>query len=88
MAQVQQAGTPILATASGYISLSPGSLIGYHVNSTSGGTIIFALSSGGTAVSGTITPGIGFQAFPAYFPASCYASVGGTISVTFFFAAG
>ena len=87
MAQVQQAGTPINLTTSGAVSLAPGSLIGYHVNSTSGGTIVFRDGgSGGTAVSGTITPSAGFNAFPATFTSSCYATISGTIDVTFFMA--
>lgn len=89
MAQVQQGGTPTNLTSSGAISLGPGTLIGYHVNSTSAGTIIFKDGgTGGTALSGTITPGTGFQAFPAYFRTSAFATLGGTIDVTFFFAAG
>ena len=89
MSQVQQSGTPVNLTASGQVSLSPGSLIGYHVNSTTGGTIVFRNGgSGGTVVSGTITPAIGFNAFPAYFPGGCYATIANTLDVTFFFAAG
>ena len=89
MAHIQQAGVPILLTSSGAISASPGSLIGYHVNSTSSGTIVFRNGgASGTAVSGTITPSVGFNAFPATFTTSCYATIGGTLDVTFFFAAG
>lgn len=91
MSQLQQSGVPINLTSSGAISLCPGSLIGYHVNSTSGGTIVFRNGgSGGTAVSGTITPAVGFNAFPAYFSSSsgAYVTLANTIDVTFFFAAG
>lgn len=89
MAQVQQGGAPINLTASGAISNCPGTLIGYHVNSTSSGTIVFRDGgSGGSAISGTITPSIGFQAFPATFTSSAYATIGGTLNVTFFFSAG
>lgn len=89
MSQVQQAGTPVLLISSGEVSLRAGSLIGYHVNSTTAGTIVFRDGgSGGTAVSGTITPSIGFNAFPGFFPNGCYATIGGTLNVTFFFAAG
>lgn len=88
MAQVQQGGTPVLLSSSGAISLAAGTLVGYHVNSTSAGTIVIRDGgSGGTAVSGTITPSIGFQAFPGTFTGGCYATISGTISVTFFFAA-
>ena len=90
MAQVQQAGTPVLLTSSGAVSVAAGTMIGYHVNSTSSGTIVLAngTAASNTAVSGTITPSAGFNAFPAYFPAGCYATIGGTLNVTFFFAAG
>ena len=89
MAQIQQAGTPINLSSSGAVSATSGTLIGYHVNSTSSGTIVFKNGgSAGTAVSGTITPSVGFNAFPAYFTTSCYATIGGTLDVTFFFAAG
>ena len=46
MAQVQQTGTPVNLTSSGAISLCPGSLLGYHVNTTSGGT--FVVKNGGS----------------------------------------
>lgn len=90
MAQVQQGGTPVNLTASGAVSKSGGTLIGFYVNSTSSGTIALSLgsTSGGTAISGTITPAIGFHCFPAYCPAGVYATIGATINVTFFFSAG
>jgi len=44
--------------------------------------------SGGEVMSGTITPTIGFHRFPANVGVSLYATVGGTLDVTFFFAAG
>lgn len=91
MAQVQQGGTPVNLTSSGAISLRPGTLIGYHVNTTSGGTIVLRDGgSGGTALNAAFTPGTGFQAFPAVFTSSsgAYATISGTIDVTFFFAAG
>lgn len=88
MAQVQQAGTPILLSASGAVSLAPGSLIGFFVNSTSGGTIVLRDGgASGTAVSGTITPSAGWNTFPAYFATACYATIAGTINVTFVFSA-
>jgi len=89
MAQIQQAGTPVLLSSSGAVSLSAGSLIGFYVNSTSSGTIVIRDGgSGGTAISGTITPSTGFNCFPAFCPNGCYATLANTINVTFFFAAG
>lgn len=90
MSQVQQSGTPKNLTGTGAVSLVSGSLIGYHVNSTSSGTIVLSLggTAGGTAISGTITPSTGFNAFPAYCPGGLYATIANTLDVTFFFAAG
>ena len=89
MAQIQQSGTPVNLSASGTVSLQPGSLLGYHVNTTSGGTIVVRNGgSGGTALNAAVAPGVGFTAFPAYCPSGCYATIAGTIDVTFFFAAG
>lgn len=89
MAQVQQAGTPILLTASGAVSNTGGTLIGFYCASTSSGTVVIREGgSGGTAVSGTITPAAGsFHAFPAQFTGGCYFTIANTISVTAFFAA-
>jgi len=90
MPQIQQSGTPVLLTSSGAISKVSGTLVGFYVNSTSSGTIVLSLggTSGGTAISGTITPSIGFHCFPAYCKDGVYATIANTASVTFFFAAG
>jgi hypothetical protein len=90
MAIVQESGTPVNTTATVAVSVASGSLLGFYVNSTSSGTIALThgSTSGGAAISGTITPAIGFHRFPAYCPSGLYATVGGTLNVTFFFAAG
>lgn len=90
MGQVQQGGTPINLSSSGIISKAAGTMIGYHVNSTTSGTIVIrsGTTSGASAVTGTITPVPGFQAFPGTFPSGAYATLANTIDVTFFFAAG
>ena len=90
MSQIQQAGTPVNLTESGAVSLTSGSLIGFYVNSTNAGTVVVRNGgSGGTALSGTITPAIGFHAFPVYCTSGCYLTIGGTaLDVTAFFAAG
>ena len=89
MAHVQQAGEATNLSASGSISLVPGSLIGYHVNSTAGGTIVIRDGqAAGTALNAAATPSVGFNAFPAACSTGCYATIAGTIDVTFFFAAG
>ena len=92
MAQVQQSGTPINKTSTGTVSVVSGTLLGFYVNSTTGGTLVLRVgadgASTGTAISGTITPAIGYHAFPAYCPAGCHATIANTLNVTFFFAAG
>lgn len=60
-------------------------LLGFYVNSTTSGTIIFRRGgSGGTVLNGVITPAIGFHRFPADFPGGCHITVGGTLDVTLF----
>lgn len=87
MAYIKHSGTPINLTSSGAISLAPGSLLGFYVNSTSSGTIVLKDGgTSGTAISGTITPAVGWHFFPAEFTTSAYATLGSTINVTFIFA--
>lgn len=85
-------GTPVNLSASGAISLRAGFLLGFYVNSTNAGTLVIKNGgSGGTALSGTITPAIGFHRFPAAITSAsgAYATIGGSaLDVTFFFAAG
>lgn len=87
--QMVQSGAPVNLAASGTVSLVAGTLIGFYVSSTASGTIIIRNGgSGGTAISGTITPAIGYHAFPAYCTTGCYATIANTLNVTLFFAAG
>ena len=88
--QIQQAGTPINLSISGIVSKTAGNLIGFYVNSTNAGTLIIHNATTATnAVSGTITPAIGFHAFSPYLTNGCFAEIGGTaLNVTLFFAAG
>ncbi len=87
--QTIESGVPVLLTASGQVSLAPGTLLGFYVNSTTAGTIVIRDGGAtGTAKSGTITPAVGWRDFPAYCPNGCYATIANTLSVTFFFAAG
>ena len=90
MAQYVEAGTPVNRTDTGSVSLVPGTLLGFYVNSTTAGTIIIGNGSGGAgaALSGTITPAIGFHRFPAYCTAGCYVTIANTLNVTLMFAAG
>lgn len=92
MAIVQESGTPINKTSTGTVSVVSGSLLGFYVNSTTAGTVVLKVgsagTSSGTAISGTITPAIGFHRFPAYCPGGCHATIANTLDVTFIFAAG
>jgi len=81
-----QVGTPSNVTATGAIYALPGHLIGFYVNSTTGGTIVIkdGTSSTGAAISGTITPAIGYHAFPASFTTGLYVTIANTLNVTLF----
>ena len=84
-----ESGVPKNLTASGAVSLVPGNLLGFYVNSTSSGTIVIRDGgAAGTALSGTITPAIGWREFPCYCTSACYATIANTLDVTLFFAAG
>lgn len=92
MSQVIESGAPRNITGTATVSKASGTLLGFYVNSTSSGTIVFRSgadgTSSGTAISGTITPAIGFHRFPAYCPGGCHATIANTLNVTIFFAAG
>lgn len=89
MGAIYEGGNPVNLTASGAVSTTACTLLGFYVNSTSSGTIIIKDGgSSGTVLSGTITPAIGFHRFPANIGTSCYATIGGTLNVTLFFVPG
>lgn len=86
-----ESGAPINISDDGIISTSAGTLIGFYVNTTSSGVIQIynGQSTAGTAISGQITPAIGWKDFPAYCPDGCYIEkVSGSINLTAIFAAG
>ena len=74
-------------SATAAVSAGPGYLVGFYVNSTAGGTLVLKDGgSGGTALSGTITPAIGFHRFPAAYGTSLHATIAvAALDVTFFF---
>ena len=86
MGMVNQAGTPVNLSASGAVSLQPCNVIGYHVNSTSGGTLVFrnGTTASGTALNAAVAPLVGFTAFPASLNTGCFLTISGTIDVTVF----
>lgn len=60
-------------------------LLGFYVNNTTGGTLVLRRGgSGGTVMTGTITPAIGFHRFPASCPSGLHATIANTLDVTFF----
>jgi hypothetical protein len=72
-------------TATATINPQMGRLIGFYVNSTTGGTLVLRDGGGsGTALSGTITPAIGWHAFPATYVTDLHATIANTLNVTFF----
>jgi len=77
-------------TLTGAVSTGPCQLLGFYVNSTTVGTLVLKDGgASGTAMSGTITPAIGFHPFPANVGTSLHATIAGTaLDVTFFFASG
>jgi hypothetical protein len=91
MSQAQKSGTPINLTSSAIVANAPGNLLGFYVNNTNVGTIVLrdGILSTSTAISGTITPAIGWRRFPAACPNGLYATIGGVaLDVTFIYAAG
>jgi hypothetical protein len=79
-------GKPVNVTSTATIKPIGGQLLGFYVNSTNAGTLVLRDGgSGGTQISGTITPAIGWREFPATFQNSLHATIGGTaLNVTFF----
>lgn len=80
-----EAGKAVNLTATADVTTANCKMLGFYVNSTTAGTIVFRRGgSGGTAISGTITPAIGFHGFPADCPSGCHATIGATLNVTVF----
>jgi hypothetical protein len=76
-------------TATGDVTTGPCQLLGFYVNSTTVGTVVLKDGgSSGTVICGTITPAVGFHRFPANVGTSLHFTEGGTLDITFFFAAG
>lgn len=90
--QAVETGVPINLAATGTVSKASGTLIGYYVNNkTSGATLVIrdGTTSNGTAISGTITPLIGYHHVGAYLPNGCHITIAvQPMDITFFFAAG
>lgn len=87
MAAVFEGGNYKNLTATGAVTTNAGTLLGFYVNSTSSGTLVFRDGgASGTVLNGTLTPAVGFHRFPATYGAGgLHATVGGTIDVTLFY---
>jgi hypothetical protein len=85
-AMTQETGTAYNKTATGNVVLTTDcTLLGFYVNSTTTGTLVLKKGgSSGTAISGTITPAVGFHRFPAACPGGLHVTIANTIDVTFF----
>ena len=84
---VAEVGSYKRLTATAAICAGPCQLLGFYVSSTNAGTLV--LTDGSTAMSGTITPAIGFHRFPATVGTSLTATIAGSaLDVTFFYASG
>ena len=81
-----EGGKAVNITATGdVVATTDCMLIGFYVNSTSSGTLVLRRGgSSGTAISGTITPAIGFHPFPATCPGGLHATIANTLNVTLF----
>ena len=83
---VYESGQYKNVTATGAVTTVPCGLMGFYVNNTSAGTLVMRDGgASGTVISGTITPSIGFHAFPAACGTGLYATITGTLDVTFFY---
>ena len=76
-----------LQTGTAVVNARPCNLLGFYVNSTTGGTLVIhdKATAAANAVSGTITPAIGFHWFPAQLGQGLYVVIANTLSVTFFY---
>lgn len=83
MARTQLAGNA--ASGQAETTALQGAILGFYVNSTSSGTIALTkgTSGGGAAITGTITPAVGWSYLPIVSDTGIYATIGGTINVTF-----
>ena len=84
---VAECGFAVNLTGTLLVSPGPCQMLGFYVNSTTSGTLVFRDGgASGTVLSGTITPAIGFHRFPAQIGTSLHVTVGATINVTIFYA--
>lgn len=77
-------GAPVNVTATASINPQMGRLLGFYVNSTTGGTLVLRDGgASGTVLTGTITPAIGWHSLPLTYATSLHATIANTLNVTF-----
>lgn len=77
--------SPARLTVTGTVKSGRGKLAGFYVASTNVGTLVLHDATAATnAITGTITPAVGWHPFPVNFRAGLHAVIGGTaLDVTF-----
>ena len=76
---ITESGSWSNKTATGTVKTGSGLMTGFYVNSTTAGTIIFYDAVTATnAITGTITPAVGWHALPVNFDTGLYVAIGGT----------
>jgi hypothetical protein len=87
-----ESGTPINIAATAAVGTRSGTLLGFYVNNkTAGATLVLTHGSaaGGAAITGTVTPLIGFHRLRMYCPSGVYATIAvQPMDITFFYAGG
>lgn len=80
-----KAGRPVNISATAAVAAAgDGNLLGFYVNSTTGGTLVLKDGgTGGTAITGTITPDKGWHYFPVSVAGELHATIANTLNVTF-----
>ena len=82
---VTESGVAKNVTSTNQITDFPCRLVGFYVNNTSAGTIVIRDGiAGGVALSGTITPAVGFHPFPVAVT-KLHVTIANTLDVTVFY---
>lgn len=78
-------GGPVNRTSTGQVKTGGGAILGFYVNSTTGGTLVLHdhASAASGAITGTITPAIGWHPFPLKFSQGLHIVIANTLDVTF-----
>ena len=84
---VAAVGKAVNITGTAAVTPGPCQLLGFYVNSTSSGTVVFRDGgASGTVLNGAITPAIGWREFPADIGTSLHCTIANAINITLFVA--